>query len=87
MHEVGLVRSVAQRAAAIVEEAGARAHRIGIRVGALSGVDPATVRMHWDRLAEPSLAGAALEIEIEETISGADSMGVTLVYVDVGEGG
>jgi len=87
MHESGLVRSLVVRAAAIVEGAGTSPHRIGIRVGALSGVDPAVVRMYWERLAVTSLAGATLDIEVEATPDGPDSMGLVLTYVDVGEGG
>lgn len=85
MHESGLVASLVTRATEIVENTGKAPRRIGVRVGALSGVDPAFVRAHWSRLAGPALAGATLDVHVSQDATEPGATGVSLVYVDVAD--
>ncbi len=85
MHESGIVASLAARAEAIVAEACAEPRRIGIKVGALSGVEPEAVRAHWARFAGPLLVGASLDIQVDDDPSAPTSLGVVLSYVDIAD--
>lgn len=87
MHESGVVASLVARAEAIVEEACARPRRIGIEVGALSGIDPDAVRAHWPRFAGPSLDGAELEIQADDDPGAIDALRAVLRYVDIADDG
>ncbi len=87
MHESGIVASLVARAEAIVEESCAEARQIGIKIGALSGIEPEAVRAHWSRFAGPLLDGADLDIEVEEDVGTAASLGAVLSYVEVSDGG
>ena len=86
MHESGIVASLVARAEAIVEEACAPPRRIGITVGALSGVEPEVVHTHWERFAGPLLTGATLDIQVDDDPSAPSALGVVLSYVDIADG-
>ena len=66
MHEMGIAQAALQQIAAQAEQAGAKhVHRIVLRIGTLSGVDPDALRFAMEiALPESSAAGAAFEIEI-----------------------
>lgn len=87
MHESGLVASLVARVEALVVATGASPRRIGVKVGGLSGVQPASLRAHWERLAGPSLAAAQLDIEVEDEAANLGATGLTLLYVDVADPG
>ncbi|HTQ31611.1 MAG TPA: hydrogenase maturation nickel metallochaperone HypA [Opitutaceae bacterium] len=65
MHEAGIMESTLALAAAKAREQGAeRIHRIVLRLGALSGVEPDALRFAFDAMAKNTpAAGAVLEIE------------------------
>ncbi len=65
MHEVGIMQSALEIALVRAEEQGAtRIHRIGLRVGALSGVVPEALEFAFEVLKQDTLAaGADLEVE------------------------
>lgn len=65
MHEVGIMESTLELAAAKAREQGAsRIHRIVLRVGALSGVEPDALRFAFDAMAKSTpAAGAVLDLE------------------------
>jgi Zn finger protein HypA/HybF involved in hydrogenase expression len=86
MHESGIVASLVARAEAIVDEACAEPRRIGITVGALSGVEPDAVQTHWQRFAGPLLSGATLDIQVDDDPAAPASLGVVLSYVDIADG-
>lgn len=86
MHESGIVASLVARAEAIVAEACAEPRRIGIRVGALSGVEPEAVQTHWMRFAGPLLFGATLDIQVDDDPQAPTSLGVVLSYIDIADG-
>lgn len=84
MHESGIVASLVARAETAVHDAGAAtAQRIGVRIGALSGLDPDVIRTYWTRFATGSTAGAELHIELADDAAAEDALGVALAYVDV----
>ena len=65
MHEVGImaaaIRAVLQQAAC---NGASRVHRIVLRIGTLSGVDPEALRFAFDVVAhDTAAAGAALQID------------------------
>ncbi|MBI5382003.1 MAG: hydrogenase maturation nickel metallochaperone HypA [Opitutae bacterium] len=65
MHEFGIAQAALQQVAAQAQQAGAtRVHRIVLRIGALSGVDPEALRFALEvAIPESSAAGAEFEIE------------------------
>ena len=84
MHESGIVASLVARAETVVLESGVpNAQRIGVRIGALSGVDPEVVRTHWKRYATGLTGSAELDMVIEEDPVAPGALGVSLTYVDV----
>lgn len=84
MHESGIVASLVARAETAVHDAGAAAaRRVGVRVGALSGVDPDVIRTYWTRFATGSTAEAELDIELSDDVVADDALGVALAYIDV----
>jgi Zn finger protein HypA/HybF involved in hydrogenase expression len=84
MHESGIVRSLVARAETVVAASGvARAARIGVSIGALSGVDPEVVRAHWRHYATELTGDAALDIVLEDDPLSGAALGVSLVFVDV----
>ncbi len=86
MHESGIVQSLVAHAESVVDEAGvAAAERIGLRVGALAGVDPDVLRTHWRVLAHRTSRAAVLDIVIDDDPTAPDALGVSLVYIDVGD--
>ena len=86
MHESGIVRSLVARAEEVVLDSGVdKADRIGVSIGALSGVDPLVVRSHWDRYATDLTRDAELEILIEDDVMSHGALGVFLAYVDVAD--
>ena len=66
MHELGIAEAALRQVAAQAKEAGAtHVHRIVLRIGALSGVDPDALRFAMEiALPESSAAGAEFAIEI-----------------------
>ena len=86
MHESGIVQSLVARAESVVKESGVPgAERIGVKVGALSGVDPQVLRTHWGRFATALTGDAELEIIVDDDPVAADALGVSLAYVDVAD--
>ncbi len=84
MHESGIVRSLVARADSAVEEAGvAGADRIGIRIGALSGIDPEVVRTQWRRFATASTRDAELILVVDDDQGSVGALGATLDYIEV----
>jgi Zn finger protein HypA/HybF involved in hydrogenase expression len=84
MHESGIVASLVARAEGVVRESGVpHAQRIGVRIGALSGVDPTVVLTHWGRFATALTAGAELEMLVDEDPVAPGALGVSLTYVEV----
>jgi len=65
MHEAGIMESTLALAAAKARDQGAtRIHRIVLRIGALSGVEPEALRFAFDAMAKQTpAAGAVLDIE------------------------
>lgn len=65
MHEVGIMESALEVVLAQAREHGAtRVHKIIIRLGELSGVDPESLRFAFEAVtSETPAAGARLEIE------------------------
>jgi hydrogenase nickel incorporation protein HypA/HybF len=65
MHEIGIMEETLQLAIAQARASGAvKIHKLKIRVGALSGVEPDALRFAFDVLSrETPAAGASLEIE------------------------
>ena len=87
MHESGIVRSLVARAETLVLEYGmSDADRIGVKIGALSGVDPEIVRSHWRRYATGLTRDAELEIVVEDDPVASDALGVSLAFIDVAAG-
>jgi len=66
MHEMGIAQAALQQIAAQAQQAGAtQVHRVVLRIGTLSGVDPDALRFAMEiALPESSAAGAVFEIEI-----------------------
>jgi hydrogenase nickel incorporation protein HypA/HybF len=66
MHEMGIAQAALQQIAAQAQQAGAaHVHRIVLRIGTLSGVDPDALRFAMEiALPESSAAGAEFVIEI-----------------------
>jgi hydrogenase nickel incorporation protein HypA/HybF len=66
MHELGIAEAALRQVAAQAREAGAtHVHRIVLRIGTLSGVDPDALRFAMEVvLPESPAAGATFEIEI-----------------------
>ncbi len=85
MHESGIVAALVARAELVVHDSGvASAERIGVRIGALSGVDPEVVRTHWQRFATGLTRNAEIVAELDDDIAGEGALGVSLAFVDVG---
>ena len=65
MHEVGIMESTLALAVARARDQGAsRIHRIVLRVGALSGIEPEALRFAFDAMAKDTPAdGAVLAID------------------------
>lgn len=65
MHELGIAEAALRQVSLQASQAGAtRVHRIVLRVGALSGVDPDALRFALEiALPESPVAGAEFEIE------------------------
>ena len=66
MHELGIAEAALRQVAAQAREAGAtHVHRIVLRIGTLSGVDPDALRFAMEVvLPESPAAGAVFEIEV-----------------------
>lgn len=65
MHEVGIMESALDAVLSQARSHSAqRVHRIVLRIGALSGVDPEALRFAFDAVAQNTIAaGAALQID------------------------
>lgn len=77
--------SLVAHAEAVVGASGGRAEAVGVRIGALSGVQPEALEAHWGRFAGPLLADARLVIEAGDDPRAPDALGVSLAYVEVHE--
>ncbi len=77
MHELGIATEALEQALARAQEAGAdRITCIGLRVGALSGVDPESLEFALEALLPGTpAAGAAIEIEPVEASARCPSCG------------
>jgi Zn finger protein HypA/HybF involved in hydrogenase expression len=85
MHESPIVGALVAKAEAIARDAGTPVRRVGINIGALSGVEEGAVRGYWRHMAGPLVADAALDFVIDGDPVAQGALGVTLAYVDVGE--
>lgn len=83
VHESPIVRALVTRAATVVADAGAAPQRVGVRIGALSGVQERAVRSYWRSMAGPALAGVPLEVVVDDDPTAPGALGVELAYVDV----
>lgn len=66
MHELSIAQAVVDRAHAISKEnGGARVTRIGLRIGAISGVEPEALRFGLDALTKATaFDGVVVDIEL-----------------------
>jgi hypothetical protein len=78
------VGALVSKAETIAHEAGVPVRRVGIGIGALSGVEEAAVRSYWRHMAGPMLVDAALDFEVGDDPTAPGALGVTLAYVDIG---
>ncbi len=83
MHESAMVASLVAAAEKVADGAGGSVTRVGLRLGALSGLHAEVVRDYWERLAGPSLAAAALEIAVADDLSSDAALGLELAFVEV----
>jgi Zn finger protein HypA/HybF involved in hydrogenase expression len=83
MHESRLVAALVAKAEAFAAEAGSPPARIGIRIGALSGVEESVLRGYWERFAGPMIAEAVLDIVVDDDPGSAGALGVDLLYLEV----
>ena len=75
MHELGIAAAILEQAQGAREGAG-RLARVGVRVGALSGVDPDALRFGFDVLArDADPQGIALDVERVEHRRRCESCG------------
>lgn len=66
MHELAICQALIDQVEAVAREHGGRPRMVWIRVGPLSGAEPALLRRAWPLAAAGSVAGAAT-LEIETT--------------------
>jgi hydrogenase nickel incorporation protein HypA/HybF len=85
MHEAGLIQSAVDAAIAHAKRSGKHCiHRMVLRVGALSGVDPEALSFAFDAAAAGTMAeSATLELESESAAAGCDFCGTEFVATDV----
>lgn len=86
VHESPVVRALVSRAEMVVSNAGSPPKRVGVRIGALSGVQEGAVRSYWRNMAGPALAGVPLEVVVDDDPTAPGALGVELAYVDVATG-
>lgn len=85
MHESGFIEDLLSKVESLVREnGGRRAAVIGLRVGALAGIEPDHLREHFEIAALGTVAeGAELRIAVSEDITGPDSAAVVLETVEI----
>jgi hydrogenase nickel incorporation protein HypA/HybF len=85
MHEVGVIQSAVESAVEHALRSGKRRiHRMVLRVGVLSGVDPDALSFSFDAVAAGTIAEAAtLELESEPAIAVCGFCGTEFETTDV----
>jgi len=70
MHELGIAESILRRAGEESERhGGLRVVKVGVRIGELSGVDPAALSFSFEALAKDTpLEGVVLEIDFRKRV-------------------
>ena len=70
MHELGIAESILNRAKQeSAQRGGARVTKVGVRIGELSGVDPAALSFGWEVLVKDTvMEGLSLEIDYRKRV-------------------
>ena len=80
MHEVGIANSVIEAVQAeVAARPGAVPLKVGVRVGELSGVEPAALAFGFEAL----VAGAGLNLKLEIECAAGDEL--DLIYIELEE--
>jgi hydrogenase nickel incorporation protein HypA/HybF len=85
VHETGVIRRLMEAAlAAARAEGGGPITRVGVKVGALTGLSAGHLREHWaEEVAGTSLAAASLDVTASEDPADPDALGVVLEWVEL----